>query len=101
MRFLHQVIELAAGQAVEVRFTPVGANVLLLDSVNFLNYQTGATFQYLGGHFTTPNPVFLKPDRPGTWHLVVDRRTGDQRVSATYKVLNAPMMATTPSRYTT
>ena len=68
--FLHKQLSLKTTDVVEVELDRQ-ANVMLLDSANFQNYQNGRNFNYIGCHAKV-SPVRLSPDRDGTWYIVID-----------------------------
>ena len=70
MNHLHHEFDAAAEDLIEVTLNG-GANVQLMDSVNYENYRNGRPFHYYGG-YATRTPVLLSPPRAGHWHLVVD-----------------------------
>jgi hypothetical protein len=70
MEFLHQEIELQPEDIVEVTLDSP-ANVMLLDTNNFLKYQQGASYRYHGG-YAEKTPVRLSPPNSGKWHVVVN-----------------------------
>lgn len=46
------------------------ADVFLVDSANYRNYQNGRKFKYFGGHYTK-TPVKITVNGPGRWYLIV------------------------------
>ena len=47
------------------------ANVKLLDSTNYQNYQAGRQHRYYGG-LAKVSPIDLRAPYQGHWHLVID-----------------------------
>ena len=70
MEFLHQEFDLQEGDVVEVSLNSP-ANVMLLDTQNFSNYQQGVSYRYYGGH-AEKTPVLLSAPHSGKWHVVVN-----------------------------
>ena len=70
MNFMHYVLNLAAGQLVEVTLDRQ-ANVRLLDEQNFQSYRLGRQHRYYGG-LATESPARVAPPHPGRWNLVID-----------------------------
>ena len=70
MNYLHYDLNLNLNDIVEVTLDKQ-ANVRLLDTLNYSNYQSGQKHQYYGGHSKT-SPVRIKAPRAGHWHLVID-----------------------------
>jgi hypothetical protein len=85
LSFLHQKFVLKAEDVVEVTLD-APANVLLLDPVNFSNYNQNAAYRYHGGYAKT-SPVRLSPPHPGTWHVVVNLGGYPGRVRAGVRVI--------------
>jgi hypothetical protein len=46
------------------------ADVFLVDSTNFRNYENGRKFTYFGGHYTK-TPVVITVSGSGRWYLIV------------------------------
>lgn len=46
------------------------ADVFLVDSYNFQQYQSGKKFKYYGGHYTSA-PVNISVSGSGRWYLIV------------------------------
>jgi len=70
MDYLHQEFDAGPNDVIEVTLDHA-ANVLLLDSTNFANYQNGRRYRYIGGYVRT-SPYRITPPREDHWHLVVD-----------------------------
>ncbi len=66
------------------------ANVLLLDSSNFHNYQQGRSYKYYGGYART-SPFRIQAPQPGHWHLVVDLAGAAGRVQASSRVISGTL----------
>ena len=47
------------------------ANVFLVDSTNFQNYENGRDYKYFGGHYTK-TPVVITVSGSGRWYLIVE-----------------------------
>ncbi|MBA3517502.1 MAG: DUF1883 domain-containing protein [Rhizobiales bacterium] len=70
MNYLHYKFDLGPGEIIKVALDN-GANVRLLDEVNFSKYTRGERHTYRGG-LVRQSPARLAPPRPGRWHLVID-----------------------------
>jgi hypothetical protein len=90
MEYLHREFDLAEGDVVEVTLGGNAANVLLLDSANFSNYQKGLPYHYSGGYART-SPFRIQAPHPGHWHLVVDLAGGAGRVQASGRVISGTL----------
>lgn len=86
MNFLHYPLDLAEGQAVEVKLNQQ-ANVRLLDEENFSSYQKGKRHRYYGG-LAKVSPARIDAPRSGRWHLVIDLGGYPGSVKASVTVLN-------------
>lgn len=91
MRFLHYQIQAGPADKVEVVLAGNEANVMLLDSANFADYQRGRQFRYYGGHFRR-SPVVLTPPYAGNWHVVVDLGGAPGSVRASVRLI-PPVLA--------
>jgi hypothetical protein len=80
-----------AGGIVEVSLTS-GANVRLMDSVNFSDYTVGRAYRYHGG-LARQSPVRLPIPSSGHWHLVVDMQGLRGSARASIRVLRAHLPA--------
>jgi Domain of unknown function (DUF1883) len=87
VEYLHKELDLSEGDVVEVNLAGYAANVMLLDSENFQNYQQGRPYHYFGGYART-SPFRIEAPQPGRWHLVVDLGGGDGRVQASVRVIS-------------
>ncbi len=85
MEFLHQEFDLQSGDVVEVSLDS-RANVMLLDSHNFSNYERGDSYRYFGGD-AEKSPVRLSPPHSGKWHVVVNLGGFAGRVRAGVRVI--------------
>ena len=85
MEFLHQEIDLQAGDEVEITLNSK-ANVMLLDPDNFSHYENGISYHYFGG-YAEKTPVLLPAPRPGKWHVVVNLGGYPGSVSAGVRVI--------------
>ncbi len=89
MRLLHTPIQTGPKNLVSVSLSRPGANVLLLDELNWWLYQRGLQYSaHAGGFFQITN-VVLRPPSPGAWHLVVDLGGQPGDIAATYQIMNA------------
>ena len=83
MEYLHQQLDLAADDLVEVALDNA-ANVMLLDPTNYEAYRNHP-FRYQGG-YTTTSPFRINVPHAGRWHLVVDLGGGPGAVRASVAV---------------
>lgn len=91
MNFLHSEEMIGPGDVVVVSLD-AQANVLLIDDQNYAAYQTGRSFEYVGG-WATQTPVRLSPPRYGRWHVVVDLAGRAGQVRAGVRILRrGPMV---------
>ena len=86
MNYLHAALTANAGDIVEVTLTGNAANVFLLDAIQFMRYQLGHSFKFIGG-FATQTPYRVQVPITGSWTLVVDLAGQPGTVSATFQVL--------------
>jgi len=77
---------LRAGQTVEISLSGSAANVQLVDSSNFSNYQNGSQYRYVGG-LATKSPVHLQVPNSGHWYVTVDMRGLRGTTNASVRVL--------------
>ena len=95
MQFLHSDLGFRSdGDLVEVTLTE-GANIRLLDSVNFSQYQNGLQHSYHGGR-ATRSPVRLPIPHSGIWHVVVDLQGLANPTSASVRVINGESLRPLP-----
>ena len=71
MNFQHHDLGFLDGNKVVEVTLSNAANVRLLDSSNFSNYQHGGRHQFFGG-YATRSPVRLPVPRSGHWHVAID-----------------------------
>jgi hypothetical protein len=90
MDYLHKEFELSEGDVVEVTLAGNAANVLLLDTPSFYNYQQGRPYNYYGGYART-SPFRIRAPHPGRWHLVVNLGGGAGRVQASGQVISGSL----------
>jgi hypothetical protein len=86
VEYLHNKLDLKAGDAVEVTLDHA-ANVQLLDAANFERYRSQQTYRYHGGYATT-SPFQIRAPHAGVWHLVVDLGGAAGSVRASIRVLS-------------
>lgn len=79
------------GEVVEVSLTS-GANVRLMDGVNFSSYRAGGAYRCHGG-LARQSPLHLPIPSAGHWHLVVDMQGLRGSVRASIRVLRAAIPA--------
>lgn len=77
----------ARGDMLEVTLTN-GANVRLLDSVNFEKYRRGQAHRYVGG-LARRSPVRIQVPSTGHWHAVVDMQGLRGSTRAGFRVIGA------------
>ncbi len=85
MKFLHYEVNAGPRNIVRVHLDKQ-ANVRLVDSSNFRNYQAGREHRYYGGS-AKQSPVDLVPPHSGKWHVVVDLGGYSGTVKARVEVL--------------
>jgi hypothetical protein len=90
MEYLHKELDLSEGDVVEVTLTGNAANVFLLDSADFDNYQHGRPYSYVGGYART-SPFRIQAPHQGRWHLIVDLGGGAGRVQASVRILDSAL----------
>ena len=87
MRYLQtEVVTTIATPTVEVTLAGNAANVMIMDTANYRNYQRGRAFRYFGGHYDQ-SPAVIRPPTPGRWHLVVDLGGAAGALGATFRVV--------------
>lgn len=87
MNFLHNDLgNLSGGEVVEITLS-AAANVKLMDSSNFQNYQAGRRHEYFGG-YATRSPTRLSVPRSGHWHVAIDLGGYGGSVRAGVRVYN-------------
>lgn len=86
MRFIHNNLgHRKQGEIVEVTLTS-GANVRLMNSVNFSSYKNGRRYQYIGG-LAKCSPLQLQIPDSGHWHLAIDMQGLRGNPKASVRVL--------------
>ena len=71
MKFIHKDLgQRKKGEIVEITLTR-GANVRLMDNVNFTSYKNGRKHRYIGG-LAKKSPIRLGIPRSGHWHIAID-----------------------------
>jgi hypothetical protein len=71
MEFIrHDLGYVSQGTLVEVNLS-AAANVRLMDSANFNNYQAGRRHEFYGG-LSQQTPIHLTVPHDGTWYVAVD-----------------------------
>lgn len=91
MNYLHKELQLDAGDVVEVTLDHP-ANVQLLDSTNFDQYERGRPYRYHGGH-ARESPVRIAAPHGGRWYVVIDLGGGAGTVRASVAVLSGAATA--------
>ena len=86
MNFLHSDLGLCSqGETVVVTLSGDSVNVMLLDQINFSNYQNGHDYRYYGNHVTR-SPYRIQIPHGGHWHVVIDRGGYPGTVQASVRV---------------
>ena len=86
MRYaFHDVGERQEGDSVLVRLHGIGANVILVDELNFARYRAGEGFLYEGGFCSHPS-VELEIPGDGHWYVVVDTGGSKGRVRSSVEI---------------
>jgi hypothetical protein len=87
MQFIHTDLGFRqAGDIVEVTLTS-GANVRLMDSINFSAYRSGRQHRFVGG-LARQSPVRLQIPNSGTWHVAVDMQGLRGTTNASVRVIS-------------
>ena len=95
MRFIHSDLGYrAGGDVLEVTLT-AAANVRLLDSHNFSQYQRGLQHRYYGG-LAKQTPVRIPIPHSGQWHAVVDLQGLSGSTKASFRVINSSALRPLP-----
>jgi len=84
-----------SGDVVVVTLSGSAANVRLLDSLNFSQYQSGQEHHYFGG-LAEQSPVRLPIPHSGIWHVVVDMQGLSGSVNAGFRVIPAGALRPLP-----
>lgn len=82
------------GDVLEVTLTS-GANVRLLDSINFQKYRNGQAHRFHGG-LARRSPLRLQIPRSGRWHAVVDMQGLRGTVRAGFRVIPSTALSPLP-----
>lgn len=100
MQYLHTDLGFrSAGDVVVVTLTE-GANVRLLDSSNFAQYQNGQSHNFYGG-LATQSPVRLPIPHSGVWHVAVDLQGLANSTRASVRVIPGEALRPLPPIPTT
>ena len=70
MNYLHYGVDVKADDAIQVTLDHT-ANVMVMDPVNYMHYQSKQQFRYYGGYVKS-SPYNIRPPRAGNWHVVID-----------------------------
>ena len=84
-----------SGDVVVVTLSGSAANVRLLDSYNFSQYQGGQNHSYYGG-LAQQSPVRIQIPHSGIWHVVVDMQGLQGSVQAGFQVIPAESLRPLP-----
>ena len=94
-RFLHSDLGYRSrGDVLEVTLTR-GANVRLLDSINYQKYRRGEKHRYHGG-LAKRSPVRIKIPSSGHWHGVVDLQGLRGSTNAGFRMINRAALQPLP-----
>lgn len=94
-KFIHSDLGMRSrGDVVEVTLS-AGANVRLLDSLNFDNYRRGRQHRFYGGR-ATQSPVRIPIPSNNHWHAVVDMQGLRGSVRASFRVINGASLEPLP-----
>jgi hypothetical protein len=86
MSFTHYDLgQRVPGDMVEVVLSGSAANVRLMDSQNFSNYQSGRQYRFFGGLA----PIRLQVSNPGHWHVAIDLNGLQGRTNSTIRIISA------------
>ena len=90
MKFIHKDLgQRKRGEIVEITLTS-GANVRLMDNVNFTSYKNGRKHRYIGG-LAKKSPIRLGIPRSGHWHIAIDMQGLRGRTRASVRLLPSPL----------
>ena len=90
MKFIHNDLgQRKRGEIVEITLTS-GANVRLMDNVNFTSYKNGRKHHYIGG-LAKKSPIRLGIPRSGHWHIAIDMQGLRGRTRASVRLLPSPL----------
>ena len=90
MKFIHNDLgQRKRGEIVEITLTN-GANVRLVDNVNFTSYKNGRQHRYIGG-LAKKSPIRLEIPRSGHWHIAIDMQGLRGNTRASVRLLPNPL----------
>ncbi len=62
------------------------ANVCVLDTANYMSYESGYSFQYLGG-YVTHSPYYATIPKYGHWHVAIDLGGYEGCIGSSIKII--------------
>ena len=86
MDFVHYDLGYLEEDTTVVVYLDAAANVCVLDSVNFGNYERGYSFEYLGG-YVTRSPYCAVIPRDGCWNVAIDLGGYEGRIGSSVDVI--------------
>ena len=86
MDFVHYDLGYLVEGTTVVVYLNAAANVCVLDSVNFGNYERGYSFEYLGG-YVTRSPYCAVIPRDGCWNVAIDLGGYEGRIGSSVDVI--------------
>ena len=90
MKFIHKDLgQRKKGEIVEITLTR-GANVRLMDNVNFTSYKNGRKHRYIGG-LAKKSPIRFGIPRSGHWHITIDMQGLKGTTRASVRLLPSPL----------
>lgn len=89
MNHLNYEFDASEGDVAEVTLDRA-ANVLLMDSANYIDYKHGGSYRYYGG-YATKSPVRMAVPTTGHWHVVIDLGGGAGQVRASARLLSGAL----------
>ena len=84
--FVHYDLGYLEEDTTVVVYLDAAANVCVLDSVNFGNYERGYSFEYLGG-YVTRSPYCAVIPRDGCWNVAIDLGGYEGRIGSSVDVI--------------
>lgn len=89
MKFIHQDLGyIKEGDIVEVALRGNGANIRIMDDMNYESYTNGNEHRYLGG-IARVSPMRIPIPFSGNWHMAVDLQSLSGQVSAIARVVES------------
>lgn len=84
-QYLYKEFDLDEGDIVHVTID-TQANVMLLDSIDYMNYRGGKQFHYHGGHYDR-SPINIAVPSTGHWYVVIDLGGGSAAIRYSINII--------------